>query len=239
MGQRTQVAINVKFIGKSGKEYVEREVYHYQWGGFHTGMFENLIGLFINARNYLVKLERKENWSYFNQSFENELNSRKNSKNWLKTDLVGMISSEKNFTTSSEMEYYEEYKGKNINELSEKEFWEFALNHQDCNDGRIIIDILLNKEDSYCKWNFLKDNSNGTFKSIVKNDLTKSINAVYKYWCEDEDQYYKILKKELKDIIKIINTMSEVEFSDGNIKKYVQYDYLHFKNKFLEYDKAN
>ena len=52
MGQRTQVAINVKFIGKSGKEYVEREVYHYQWGGFHTGMFENLIGLFINARNY-------------------------------------------------------------------------------------------------------------------------------------------------------------------------------------------
>lgn len=235
MGQRTQVAINVKFVGGDGKEYIEREVYHYQWGGYHTGMFENLIGLFINARNYLIKFQRKENWSFFNSSFELRLIN----KNWLKTDLVGMISSEKNVATSSEVKHFKEYKGKNINELSEKEFWEFALNHQDCEDGRIVIDILLNKEDSYCKWNFLKDNSNGTFKSIVKNDLTKSINDVYKYWCKDEDLYYKILKKELKDIIKIIDTMSEVEFSKGDIEKYVQYDYLHFKNKFLEYDKTN
>ena len=233
MGQRTQVAINVKFVGGDGKEYIEREVYHYQWGGYHTGMFENLIGLFINARNYLIKFQRKENWSFFNSSFELRLIN----KNWLKTDLVGMISSEKNITTSSEVKHFKEYKGKNINELSEKEFWEFALNHQDCEDGRIVIDILLNKEDSYCKWNFLKNNSNGTFKSIVKNDLTKSLNDVYKYWCKDEDPYYKILKKELKDIIKIIDTMSEVEFSNGDIEKYVQYDYLHFKNKFLEYDK--
>lgn len=51
MGQRTQIGINVKFISKSGREYIERGVYYYQWGGYHPGMFENLIGLFINAKN--------------------------------------------------------------------------------------------------------------------------------------------------------------------------------------------
>ena len=30
-----------------------------------TNALENLIGLFINARNYLIKLQRKENWSFF------------------------------------------------------------------------------------------------------------------------------------------------------------------------------
>ena len=58
MGQRTQIGINVKFIGENGAKYIERGVYHYQWGGYHPGMFENLIGLFINAKNYVLKAKK-------------------------------------------------------------------------------------------------------------------------------------------------------------------------------------
>ena len=60
MGQRTQIGINVKFVSGKGREYTERGVYYYQWGGYHPGMFENLIGLFINAKNYVQKAKRDD-----------------------------------------------------------------------------------------------------------------------------------------------------------------------------------
>jgi hypothetical protein len=240
MGQRTQVAINVKFVGGDGKEYIEREVYHYQWGGYHTGMFENLVGLFINAKNYLIKLNFVNFTESYLQEFEARINGNKytNKKNLLRTDFVDMINSEKNTKTSDELKYYEEFHGKTINEVSEKEFWDFALNYQDCNDGRILIDILLEKGKSYCKWNFAKyksfENDKDKFKKIAENELTKNVKEIYKYWFEDD--YYLSLKNYTKEIMKFIKKIGTLEI-DGANKNLIEYDKEHFKNKFLEYDK--
>ena len=240
MGQRTQVAINVKFVAGDGKEYIEREVYHYQWGGYHTGMFENLIGLFINAKNYLIKLNFVNFTESYLQEFEARINGNKytNKKNLLRTDFVDMINSEKNTKTSDELKYYEEFHGKTINEVSEKEFWDFALNYQDCNDGRILIDILLEKGKSYCKWNFAKyksfENDKDKFKKIAENELTKNVKEIYKYWFEDD--YYLSLKNYTKEIMKFIKKIGTLEI-DGANKNLIEYDKEHFKNKFLEYDK--
>lgn len=210
MGQRTQVAINVKFVGGDGKEYIEREVYHYQWGGYHTGMFENLVGLFINAKNYLIKLNFVNFTESYLQEFEARINGNKytNKKNLLRTDFVDMINSEKNTKTSDELKYYEEFHGKTINEVSEKEFWDFALNYQDCNDGRILIDILLEKGKSYCKWNFAKyksfENDKDKFKKIAENELTKNVKEIYKYW-------FYVIDEDLQDVTDIVAIEEKVD----------------------------
>ena len=153
MGQRTQIGINVKFVSGNGTEYIERGVYHYQWGGYHPGMFENLIGLFINTKNYVLKA-RKDNF-YMNE-FERKFAYR----NWLKMDFVDMLSSEKNHLVNEEIKDYDQFKGKTINTVTEKEYYDFLLNYQDCNDGRIAVDILLDGKN--IKENIIFEGQDGT-----------------------------------------------------------------------------
>ena len=54
MGQRTQLAINVKFIDTKGEEHVEREVYHYQWGGY-----SNYIPFLVDFHDIIVDFKTK------------------------------------------------------------------------------------------------------------------------------------------------------------------------------------
>ena len=223
MGQRTQLIINAKFIDTKGEEHIEREVYHYQWGGYSLYMFESLIPLFINARNYIFGVFRDP--EYCIEGYETILKGNKflKPKNWLRKDFINVVSSSKNAKTSNELE------DRNINEISEEDFYDFALNYQDCNDGRIVVEILISAEKCYCKLNFLK-NDGGS----VLEDLTKDVMEITKYW-KFKDPYLKEFKKDLKKIIDFINFSSSVTDGEKDIVK-AEYDYEFFKKKFEKFE---
>lgn len=223
MGQRTQLIINAKFIDTKGKEYIEREVYHYQWGGYSHYMFESLIPLFINARNYIFGVFRDP--EYCIEGYETILkgNHYLKPKNWLRKDFINVVSSSKNARTSNELE------DRNINEITEEEFYDFALNYQDCNDGRIVVEILISAEKCYCKWNFMKNDSGN-----ILDDLTKDVFEINKYW-KFNDPYLKQFKKDFKKIIDFINFSSSVTDGETDIVK-AEYDYEFFKKKFEKFE---
>lgn len=225
MGQRTQLIINAKFIDTKGEEHIEREVYHYQWGGYSNRMFENLIPLFINARNYIFGVLNDSEPEYRIEEYETILKGNRylKPKNWLRKDFIDVVSSSKNTKTSYELE------DRNINQISEEEFYDFALNYQDCNDGRIVVEILISAEKCYCKWNFLKNHG----RSVLE-DLTKDISEINKYW-KFNDPYLKEFKKDFKKIIDFINFSSSVTDGEKDIVK-AEYDYEFFKNKFEKFE---
>lgn len=231
MGQRTQIGINVKFVSGNGKEYTERGVYHYQWGGYHPGMFENLIGLFINAKNYILKA-RKDN--YYMKEFERKFAYR----NWLKMDFVDMLSSEKNRLVNEEIKDYDKFGGKTINTVTEKEYYDFLLNWQDCNDGRIAVDILLDGKNSYCKWKFLKYNGGESFEEIIERDLTGNTEEIMDYWCENvnDEEYKEYLKTEMEKLLSfIVEYIGEAVYVEDDMVQPVEYDKEYFKNKFNKF----
>ena len=130
-----------------------------------------------------------------------------------------MASSSKNTETSNELE------DRNINEITEEEFYNFALNYQDCNDGRIVVEILISAEKCYCKWNFLKNHG----RSVLE-DLTKDISEVIKYW-----KLKDVHLQEFKKIIDFINFSSSVTDGETDIVK-AEYDYEFFKKKFEKFE---
>lgn len=221
MGQRTQLAINIKFIDTKGKEHIEREVYHYQWGGYSNYMFESLIPLFINARSYIFKVWNASHPEYIIEEYETILKGNRylKPKNWLRKNFINVASSSKNTETSNELE------DRNINEITEEEFYNFALNYQDCNDGRIVVEILISAEKCYCKWNFLKNHG----RSVLE-DLTKDISEVIKYW-----KLKDVRLQEFKKIIDFINFSSSVTDGETDIVK-AEYDYEFFKKKFEKFE---
>lgn len=228
MGQRTQLAINVKFIDTKGEEHVEREVYHYQWGGYSNYMFESLIPLFINVRSYIFGVLNASHPEYVIEEYETALKGNRylKPKNWLRKNFINVVSSSKNIETSNFLE------NKNINQISEEEFYDFALNCQDCNDGRIVVEILISAEKCYCKWNFLKNHGG----SILK-DLTKDVSEINKYW-KFNDPYFKEFKKDFKKIIDFINFSSCVTDGETDIVK-AEYDCEFFKKKFEKFEFKN
>ena len=230
MGQRTQIGINVKFVSGKGREYTERGVYYYQWGGYHPGMFENLIGLFINAKNYVQKAKRDD---FYMNEFERKYAYR----NWLKMDFVDMLSSEKNHLINQEIEDYDQFKDRTINTVTEKEYYDFLLNYQDCNDGRILIDILLDGKNSYCKWNFLKYNGSESFEEIIERDLTGNTEEITDYWCGINEEYDGYLKTKITELLSIIEYIGKTVDDQDNDVQIIEYDKEYFKNKFNEFIK--
>ena len=220
MGQRTQIGVNLRCIEENGTEHIERAIFHYQWGGYSNIMFENLISLFLEVRNYIYEL-KDERFGTINQT-TNDNNLKK--QNFLKIIIDKLISKECKKITKD--------KKTNLNDLSEKEFWSCVLT-QDCDDGRILVDILLDKEKSYCKWNFLKNESSGLdFKEVIKNELTYNPYEVPKYWVYDNQ--YEEAFKEIIEIIKFFTTYTKQGY--GNILfENVEYDRGHFEKKFSQY----
>ena len=219
MGQRTQIGVNVIFVGTDGTERVRREIYHYQWGGYSNIMFENLIGFFINVRHYIYNLKNQKYSQYTMEEIARCLRDEKDiGYNILQTNLIEILKSPHN-RKNSIVDYGD---CEVFNNMTEKNFYE-SLFACDCNDGRIAIEIRLDGENSYCKWNFIKDNM----------EVTKNINDVVVYW---EDIFTNEQEKELKNIIKTIKNFTTFT-DDGKVIKTNEYDGKFFKKKFKEYFK--
>lgn len=188
-------------------------------------MFESLIPLFINVRSYIFVVLNASHPEYVIEEYETTLKGNRylKPKNWLRKNFINVVSSSKNIETSNFLE------NKNINQISEEEFYDFALNCQDCNDGRIVVEILISAEKCYCKWNFLKNHGG----SILK-DLTKDVSEINKYW-KFNDPYFKEFKKDFKKIIDFINFSSCVTDGETDIVK-AEYDYEFFKKKFEKFE---
>ena len=220
MGQRTQIGVNLRYIEENGTEHIERAIFHYQWGGYSNIMFESLISLFLEVRNYIYEL-KDERFGTINQA-TNDNNLKK--QNFLKIIIDKLISKECKKITKD--------KKTNLNDLSEKEFWSCVLT-QDCDDGRILVDVLLDKEKSYCKWNFLKNESSGLdFKKVIKNEITYNPYEVPKYWVYD-NQYEEEFKK-IIEIIKFLTTYTKQGYGN-TLFETIEYDRGHFEKKFSQY----
>ena len=226
MGQRTQIGVNVRYIEENGTEHIERAIFHYQWGGYSNIMFESLISLFLEVRNYIYDLKDEKFGNSNQRMFDFEIKKQ----NFLKIIVDKLISKE----CKKISEDISKDKKNNMNELSEKEFWTCTL-QQDCDDGRIIVDILLDKEKSYCKWNFLKNKTFGlllNFKEIIENELTYNPYEVPKYWVYDnvyEEEFKKII-----EIIKFLTTYTKQGYGN-TLFETIEYDRGHFEKKFSQY----
>ena len=221
MGQRTQIGVNIIFVGKDGTETVRREIYHYQWGGYSNIMFENLIGFFINVRHYIYNLKNQKYSQYTMEQIARCLREEKDiGYNILQTNLIDVLKSPHN----SKISIVDYGDCEVFNNMTEKKFYE-SLFACDCNDGRIAIEVRLDGENSYCKWNFIKEDED--------MEVTKNINDVVVYW---EDIFTNEQEKELKNIIKTIKNFTTFT-DDGKVIKTNEYDSKFFKKKFKEYFK--
>ena len=206
MGQRTQIGVNIKFIDNEGNEHIAREIYHYQWGGYSTVMFKNLVGFFINAKHYV---ENFRNELYCKKQFSNIIKQ----KNFLEENLLNVLKSDQNYRDGKYITSY--VKGKNINEVTEEEYYNYLINYMDNNDGRITVEILLDKNDnSYCKWAFADNEKD---KRIFENP-----EEVMKYWEFSTEQ-----------IIKFNKIIEFIDFIGGND---IEYDSKFFKEKISGFE---
>lgn len=206
MGQRTQIGVNIKFIDSESNEHIAREVYHYQWGGYSTVMFKNLVGFFINAKHYV-------------ENFKNEIYCKKQfgriikKTNFLEENLLNILKSSLNHRDGKDISIY--IKDKNINEVTEEEYYNYLINYMDNNDGRIVIEILLDKnENTYCKWAFI---DNEKEKRIFEN-----LEEVMRYWEFAAEQ-----------IIEFNKIIEFIDFIGGND---IEYDSNFFKEKISKFE---
>ena len=106
-------------------------------------------------------------------------------------------------------------KGKNIHEVTEEKYYNYLINYMDNNDGRIMVEILLDKNDnSYCKWAFADNEKD---KKIFGNP-----EEVIKYW--------EFLPEQ---IIKFNKIIEFIDFIGGND---IEYDSKFFKEKISGFE---
>ena len=93
MGQRTQILVNIEVVDDNGIRSVERELVHYQWGGYSNIMFLSLKNFFTNVKLFLGGMETKD--IIFTEKKNKEYNMlRNNLINTLKNPYCTFILSE-------------------------------------------------------------------------------------------------------------------------------------------------
>ena len=240
MGQRTQIGVNVIFIGTDGTERVRREIYHYQWGGYSNIMFLSLLEFFRNVRKHICKAKfinvRDNNFKVqdkkYSDKIRNEMEKEFKKNNWLKTDFIDIIDYEINKTSINLSNFSNYYSNADINKISEEEYYMFLLETQDCDNGRIMIDVVLDGRNSYCKWNFNKnifDKNKTVFERAIEG-ATEKIDIIKTYWKFDKNDC-----NTFDDIANEINKIAIL--NDNNSYSIIEYDGEYFKNKLKSFTK--
>jgi hypothetical protein len=211
MGQRTQILVNIEVVDDNGIRSVERELVHYQWGGYSNIMFLSLKNFFTNVKLFLGGMETKD--IIFTEKKNKEYNMlRNNLINTLKNPYCTFILSEMSNKN-------------NILKMEEKTgFFLKAFDYVDCENGAIFVDLFVNLQtnEKYCKWSFLN----------YEEDISENFIEL-----EELKEIWKLNAKEFKKITNIVKNINKEELlvnaGNGNVKDFkIEYDREHISEIF-------
>jgi hypothetical protein len=211
MGQRTQILVNIEVVDDNGIRSVERELVHYQWGGYSNIMFLSLKNFFTNVKLFLGGMETKD--IMFTEKKNKEYNMlRNNLINTLKNPYCTFILSEMSNKN-------------NILKMEEKTgFFLKAFDYVDCENGAIFVDLFVNLQtnEKYCKWSFLN----------YEEDISENFIEL-----EELKEIWKLNAKEFKKITNIVKNINKekllVNAGNGNVKDFkIEYDREHISEIF-------
>lgn len=211
MGQRTQILVNIEVVDDNGIRSVERELVHYQWGGYSNIMFLSLKNFFTNVKLFLGGMETKD--IIFTEKKNKEYNMlRNNLINTLKNPYCTFILSEMSNKN-------------NILKMKEKTgFFLKAFDYVDCENGAIFVDLFVNLQtnEKYCKWSFLN----------YEEDISENFIEL-----EELKEIWKLNAKEFKKITNIVKNIKKEELlvnaGNGNVKDFkIEYDREHISEIF-------
>lgn len=213
MGQRTQILVNIEVVDDNGIRSVERELVHYQWGGYSNIMFLSLKNFFTNVKLFLGGMETKD--IIFTEKKNKEYNMlRNNLINTLKNPYCTFILSEMS----------------NKNDVLKMEKTGFFLetfNYADCENGAIFVDLFVNLQtnEKYCKWAFLNYE---TYETDISENFIE---------LEELKTIWKLNAKEFKKITNIVKNINKEELlvnaGNGNVKDFkIEYDREHISEIF-------
>lgn len=210
MGQRTQILVNIEVVDDKGVRSVERELVHYQWGGYSNIMFLSLKNFFTNVKLFLGGIETKD--IIFTEKKNKEYNMlRNNLVNTLKNPYCTFILSEMSNKN-------------NILKMEKTGFFLKAFDYVDCENGAIFVDLFVNLQtnEKYCKWSFLN----------YEEDISENFIEL-----EELKEIWKLNEKEFKKITNIVKDINKddllVNAGNGDVKNFkIEYDKKHISEIF-------
>lgn len=210
MGQRTQILVNIEVVDDKGVRSVERELVHYQWGGYSNIMFLSLKNFFTNVKLFLGGIETKD--IIFTEKKNKEYNMlRNNLVNTLKNPYCTFILNEMSNKN-------------NILKMEKTGFFLKAFDYVDCENGAIFVDLFVNLQtnEKYCKWSFLN----------YEEDISENFIEL-----EELKEIWKLNEKEFKKITNIVKDINKddllVNAGNGDVKNFkIEYDKEHISEIF-------
>lgn len=212
MGQRTQILVNIEVVDDNGIRSVERELVHYQWGGYSNIMFLSLKNFFTNVKLFLGGIETKD-----------IIFTEKNNKeyNMLRNNLINHL---KNPYCKFQIN---EVPNEDILKMEKTGFFLETFNYADYEKGAIFVDLFVNLQtnEKYCKWAFLNYE---TYETDISENFIE---------LEELKEIWKLNAKEFKKITNIVKNINKEELlvnaGNGNVKDFkIEYDREHISEIF-------
>lgn len=212
MGQRTQILVNIEVVDDNGIRSVERELVHYQWGGYSNIMFLSLKNFFTNVKLFLGGIETKD-----------IIFTEKNNKeyNMLRNNLINHL---KNPYCKFQIN---EVPNEDILKMEKTGFFLEIFNYADYENGAIFVDLFVNLQtnEKYCKWAFLNYE---TYETDISENFIE---------LEELKEIWKLNAKEFKKITNIVKNINKEELlvnaGNGNVKDFkIEYDREHISEIF-------
>lgn len=213
MGQRTQILVNIEVIDDKGIRSVERELVHYQWGGYSNIMFLSLKNFFTNVKLFLGGIETKD--IIFTEKKNKEYNI-------LRNNLINVLKNP--YCTFQINEIMPDEKILEIEKAEKTGFFLETFNYADYENGAIFVDLFVNLQtnEKYCKWSFLN----------YEEDISENFIEL-----EELKEIWKLNAKEFKKITNIVKNINKEELlvnaGNGNVKDFkIEYDREHISEIF-------
>jgi hypothetical protein len=216
MGQRTQILVNIEVVDDNGIRSVERELVHYQWGGYSNIMFLSLKNFFTNVKLFLGGIETKD--IIFTEKKNKEYNM-------LRNNLINVLKNP--YCTFEINEIMPDEKILEIKKAEKTGFFLETFNYADYENGAIFVDLFVNLQtnEKYCKWAFLNYE---TYETDISENFIE---------LEELKTIWKLNSKNFKKITNIVKNINKEELlvnaGNGNVKDFkIEYDKEHISEIF-------
>lgn len=216
MGQRTQILVNIEVVDDNGIRSVERELVHYQWGGYSNIMFLSLKNFFTNVKLFLGGIETKD--IIFTEKKNKEYNM-------LRNNLINVLKNP--YCTFEINEIMPDEKILEIKKAEKTGFFLETFNYADYENGAIFVDLFVNLQtnEKYCKWAFLNYE---TYETDISENFIE---------LEELKAIWKLNSKNFKKITNIVKNINKEELlvnaGNGNVKDFkIEYDKEHISEIF-------